>query len=75
MANNDREAQKSITELSKLGFIVKVIENLHSKAVIGETLMYQGSANITYSGLYRNRESITLTVVNNQDEVLRKLLG
>jgi phosphatidylserine/phosphatidylglycerophosphate/cardiolipin synthase-like enzyme len=75
MARDDKETQRSITELTGLEFRIKVIENLHSKAVIGNLLMYRGSANITYNGLYNNIESVTMTVVNNQEEALRGLLA
>lgn len=74
MARDDRETQKSITELTGLGFKVEVVENLHSKAVVGNLLMYQGSANITYNGLYNNIESVTLTAIDNQEKALRRLL-
>ncbi len=73
MAKGEIETQKSSADLTKLGFSVKVIENLHTKAVIGDVLMYQGSANITYSGLYSNIESVTLMAINNQEEVLRRV--
>ena len=74
MAKDDKETQTSSSELTKLGFSVKVVENLHTKAVIGDLLMYQGSANITYNGLYNNIESVTLMAIDNQEEVLRRLL-
>ncbi len=74
MARNDKETQRSINELTNLGFRVNVIENLHSKAIVGDSLMYQGSANITYNGLYNNIESVTVKTVDNQEEALRRLL-
>lgn len=75
MARDDKETQRSIKELNSLGFRTKVIENLHSKAVVGNLLMYQGSANITYNGLYNNIESVTVTAINNQEDALRRLLS
>lgn len=75
MAKDDKETQRSITELTDLGFSIKVVENLHSKAMVGNMLMYRGSANITYNGLYNNIESVTVTVTGNQEEVLRGLLA
>ena len=75
MARDDKETQKSISELNKRGFSLKVVENLHLKAIIGDVLMYIGSANITYNGIYNNKESVTVKAIDNQYEVLKGLLG
>jgi len=75
MSREDKETQKSVSELKKRGFSLRVVENLHLKAIIGDVLAYIGSANITYNGIYNNKENVTLRAVNNQDEILRKLLG
>jgi len=71
----DKETQKSVSELKKCGFSLRVVENLHLKAIIGDVLAYIGSANITYNGIYNNKEIVTVRAINNQDEILRKLLG
>ncbi|MEM3191102.1 MAG: hypothetical protein QXV17_07375 [Candidatus Micrarchaeaceae archaeon] len=75
MAKNDKETQTSISELTKRGFSINIVENLHSKAVVGDLLMYQGSANLTYSGIYNNIEAVFVRTLNNQEEVLSGLLS
>ena len=75
MANNEHETQESIKKLNSGGFKVEVLRNLHSKAVIGSTLMYQGSANITRRGLYTNKENVVLSHIDDQGIVLRRMLS
>ena len=66
---------ESINMLSGSNFEVLFVRNLHAKAIIGQRLMYLGSANITYSGLYRNTEAATLSAVNDQQESLTQIFG
>ncbi len=66
---------KSIHMVKKYGMEYHYVENLHSKALVGQRLMYIGSANMTYSGLNRNQEVVTIERVYNQKEILKKLLG
>ncbi|MEM0135069.1 MAG: phospholipase D-like domain-containing protein [Thermoplasmatales archaeon] len=66
---------KSISQFEKHELEYHYIKNLHSKAVLGQRLMYIGSANITYSGLNRNQEAVTIERVYDQKENLKKLFG
>ncbi len=76
MSSQEPISVKSVQEFKNAGFQVTVIQNLHSKAVIGEYLKYQGSANITHSGIYRNSEYINiLPVLRAQQEEVRALLS
>ncbi len=73
-ADNDQNTKESINILRENGFQVEIIKDLHSKAVIGPNLMYEGSANITQNGLYKNIESINILTVENQEFELRRIL-
>jgi hypothetical protein len=76
MSNNDGYTQASLEQFEKEGFKVNVIKGLHMKAVLGYYLLYLGSANVTYSGIYKNREIVTISVVEKaQKEVLSRLLA
>jgi phosphatidylserine/phosphatidylglycerophosphate/cardiolipin synthase-like enzyme len=66
---------RSIKTLSKENFKYDFVDNLHAKAVVGKRLMYMGSANITYSGMNRNEEAVNISYVNNQEVVLKQLIG
>ncbi|MEM0134890.1 MAG: phospholipase D-like domain-containing protein [Thermoplasmatales archaeon] len=75
MSNDDEYTQGSLEQFKKDGFKVSVMKELHIKAVLGYNLLYLGSANITYNGIYRNRENVTIrTVGGTQKEVLSRLL-
>ncbi len=52
-----------------------VIKQLHSKAIIGKYIVYKGSANITYSALHTNKESVELYKTDDQKLELRTIIG
>ncbi len=66
---------KSLRLIEHYGWECHFIKNLHSKAVVGLRLMYIGSANLTYSGLNKNQEAVTIERVYDQKENLKQLLG
>lgn len=66
---------KSKEMISKHNFDFYFVRNLHAKAVVGQRLMYIGSANITYSGMNRNTEAVKIEKVCNQKDSLRQLIG
>lgn len=72
---NEPETQHSLKTLSSERFQVEVVKDLHAKALIGASLMYEGSANITYSGLYNNKESISVSRIEKQDTELLRILS
>ena len=72
---NEPETQLSLKTLSSERFQVEIVKELHAKAIIGASLMYEGSANITYSGLYNNRESISVSRVEKQDTELLRIFS
>ncbi len=56
-------------------FQVTQIKDLHVKAIVTSRLAYIGSANITYHGLYVNREQCRVERVQKRPaEVVRELL-
>ena len=67
--------RKSAEMISEYNFECHFVKNLHTKALVGQRLMYIGSANITYSGLYKNAEAVTLERINGQKESLLQLIG
>lgn len=75
MSNDDEYTQDAVWQFKREGFRVEVIAGLHTKAVLGHNLIYLGSANITYSGIYKNRENVTINIVDKpQKEMLSGLL-
>lgn len=74
-AKADPETQSSMKVLISEGFQVEEVKELHSKAIIGSNLMYEGSANITQSGLYNNKESATISTVESQEIELRRIIS
>jgi len=76
MASKDPTTNQSIENFKAHGFEIKQIPKLHSKAIIGEYLKYQGSANITYSGIYKNTETVNiLPLYKLQQEEVRSFLA
>jgi len=56
-------------------FQVTHIKDLHVKAMVTTRLAYIGSANITYNGLYVNREQCRLERVHKKAaEIVREFL-
>ena len=72
--NNDIN-KRSESLLDGNAFEILYIKGLHAKAVIGQRLMYLGSANITFSGIYRNTEAANLEIVKDQQESLAQIFG
>lgn len=66
---------KSIRTLSMHNFQFYFVRNLHAKAIVGQRIMYIGSANITYSGMNRNAEAVTIERVVSQYNSLSQLIG
>lgn len=54
----DHNWDKPSSLLPKIQDVVAIqhVENLHAKAIVTDTILYQGSANITYNGLNINVE-------------------
>lgn len=67
--------QRSSSLLKNKGLEYSFLSKLHMKAVVGERLLYHGSANITYSGINLNSEFVTLERILNQTFILRNILG
>lgn len=74
MGSSETKTDKSIKKFESNNIKVTEVKGLHSKAIIGQNLMYEGSANITYGGLYSNKESGILIPVENQSVALRRVL-
>jgi len=73
---DDPNNETTIKELKERGFKVRVVKTLHAKAIISDRLVYEGSANITESGIYINIERCTLRKIEETPEsFLKRLIG
>ena len=75
MANEEYNTKESIKLMEDNKIKHYIINDLHSKAIIGEYIVYKGSANITYNALHNNKESVGLYKNNNPISELRSIIG
>ena len=75
MSNGENHTQESIALMEKYHIKHTVVQQLHSKAIIGQYIFYSGSANITYNGLNKNKETVRVYSTDNPMSELRKILG
>ena len=75
MSKDEHYTQESIALMEKYHIKHTVVQQLHSKAIIGQYLFYSGSANITYNGLNSNKETVGLYSTEDPLSELRKILG
>jgi len=50
---------------------IRKTKELHSKGIVSISQYYNGSMNITYNGIYKNDETVTMTI--NEDEISQAL--
>lgn len=76
---SDHNWEKSNSLLPKIQDVVTIrqVENLHAKAIVTDTILYQGSANITYNGLNINVElcNVQENPFDDTDTYLDERLG
>lgn len=75
MSNGENHTQESIALMEKYHIKHTVVQQLHSKAIIGQYIFYSGSANITYNGLNKNKETVRVYSTEDPLSELRKILG
>ena len=73
-ANEDKSTKESIKLMEKNNIKYTIVRDLHSKAIMGRYIVYKGSANITYSGLYENKETVQIYETDNPASELRSVL-
>ena len=74
MSNKEYNTQESIKLMDDNSIKYEIINELHSKAIIGQYIAYKGSANITYSGLHENKETAGLYEVSDPVSELRSII-
>ena len=74
MSNEDYNTKESIKLMDDNNIKYNIIKDLHSKAIIGKYLAYKGSANITYSGLHENKETVGLYETSDPLSELRLII-
>ena len=73
-ANEDLSTKDSIRLMEENHIKYNIVKGLHAKAIIGKYIVYKGSANLTYSALYENKETVELYETKDPLSELRSIL-
>lgn len=73
-ADDDFTTKESIKIMDKNHIKYNIIKELHSKAIIGKYVFCKGSANISNSALYRNKETVELYETTDPLSELRSII-
>ena len=74
MSNEEYNTKESIKLMDNNNIKYNIIDDLHSKAIIGQYIAYRGSANITYKAMHNNKESVELYRPDDPISELRAII-